>query len=291
MLTWMPAILALPWALPAWRRRLQRRDARYLLPIAWWLLIVVFFSIPSGKRDVYIMPALPMACLALAPLLPGIVRKRWPRRLALAVALVLALAALAGGASMLFGNPGFEQRFSAERGFDAGAGPIAALLMAIGAWGVGSALWFGRRPIAVLLSTLAGTWVLFGLVGYPLLNDSSSARGLMQDVGQRIGPDAQLGLVAWKEQNLLMADRPATTFGFVVPWKQQLQHGIAWQREAPGSRWLLVQEAALSQCIVRDRAVFAGRANRRLWWLVPAGAVIPGCMPQGQALEGGTDVN
>jgi 4-amino-4-deoxy-L-arabinose transferase-like glycosyltransferase len=291
MLTWMPAILALPWALPAWRRRLQRRDARYLLPIAWWLLIVVFFSIPSGKRDVYIMPALPMACLALAPLLPGIVRKRWPRRLALAVALVLALAALAGGASMLFGNPGFEQRFSAERGFDAGAGPIAALLMAIGAWGVGSALWFRRRPIAVLLSTLAGTWVLFGLVGYPLLNDSSSARGLMQDVGQRIGPDAQLGLVAWKEQNLLMADRPATTFGFVVPWKQQLQHGIAWQREAPGSRWLLVQEAALSQCIVRDRAVFAGRANRRLWWLVPAGAVIPGCMPQGQALEGGTDVN
>jgi 4-amino-4-deoxy-L-arabinose transferase-like glycosyltransferase len=291
MLTWMPAILALPWALPAWRRRLQRRDARYLLPIAWWLLIVVFFSIPSGKRDVYIMPALPMACLALAPLLPGIVRKRWPRRLALAVALVLALAALAGGASMLFGNPGFEQRFSAERGFDAGAGPIAALLMAIGAWGVGSALWFRRRPIAVLLSTLVGTWVLFGLVGYPLLNDSSSARGLMQDVGQRIGPDAQLGLVAWKEQNLLMADRPATTFGFVVPWKQQLQHGIAWQREAPGSRWLLVQEAALSQCIVRDRAVFAGRANRRLWWLVPAGAVIPGCMPQGQALEGGTDVN
>jgi 4-amino-4-deoxy-L-arabinose transferase-like glycosyltransferase len=291
MLTWMPAILALPWALPAWRRRLQRRDARYLLPIAWWLLIVVFFSIPSGKRDVYIMPALPMACLALAPLLPGIVRKRWPRRLALAVALVLALAALAGGASMLFGNPGFEQRFSAERGFDAGAGPIAALLMAIGAWGVGSALWFRRRPIAVLLSTLAGTWVLFGLVGYPLLNDSSSARGLMQDVGQRIGPDAQLGLVAWKEQNLLMADRPATTFGFVVPWKQQLQHGIAWQREAPGSRWLRVQEAALSQCIVRDRAVFAGRANRRLWWLVPAGAVIPGCMPQGQALEGGTDVN
>ena len=292
MLTmWLPPLLALPWALPAWRRRLQRKDARYLLPIAWWLLIVVFFSIPSGKRDVYILPALPMACLALAPLLPGIVRKLWPRRLALGFALALALAALALGAAMLLGNPGFEARFSAERGFDAGAGPIAALLVAIGAWGVGSALWFRRRPLTVLLSTLAGTWVLFGLVAYPLLNDSSSARGLMHDVGQRIGPDAQLGLVAWKEQNLLMADRPATTFGFVLPWKQQLQRGIAWQAAAPASRWLLVQEAALSQCIARDRAILAGRANRRLWWLVPAHAVIPGCVPQGAALEGGTDVN
>jgi 4-amino-4-deoxy-L-arabinose transferase-like glycosyltransferase len=286
MLTmWLPPLLALPWALPAWKRRLQRRDARYLLPLAWWLLIVVFFSIPSGKRDVYIMPALPMACLALAPLLPGIVRKLWPRRLAVGFALASALAALVLGATMLFGNPGFEQRFSADRGFVAGAAPMAALLVAIGAWGVGSALWFRGRPITVLLSTLAGTWVLFGVVGYPLLNDSSSARGLMQDVGRRIGPDAQLGLVAWKEQNLLMADRPATTFGFVLPWSQQLQRGIAWQRAAPASRWLLVQEGALSQCIVRDRAIFAGRANRRLWWLVPAPAVVDGCVPHEAALD------
>jgi hypothetical protein len=205
--------------------------------------------------------------------------------------LALALVALALGAAMLFGNPGFEQRFSAERGFATGATPMAALLVAIGAWGVGSALWFRRRPVAVLLSTLAGTWVLFGVVGYPLLNDSSSARGLMQDVGRRIGPDAQLGLVAWKEQNLLMADRPATTFGFVLPWSLQLQRAIAWQRAAPTSRWLLVQEGALSQCVARDRAIFAGRANRRLWWLVPAQAVVPDCIPHEAPQDDSADGN
>jgi 4-amino-4-deoxy-L-arabinose transferase-like glycosyltransferase len=291
MLTmWLPPLLALPWALPAWKRRLQRRDARYLLPLAWWLLVVVFFSIPSGKRDVYILPALPMACLALAPLLPGIVRKLWAQRLALGFALALALVSLALGALLLSGHSGLAQRFSAARGFDTGPLPIAALLLAIGTWGVGSALWFRKRPLAVLLSTLAGTWVLFGLVGTPLLNDSSSARGLMREVGQRIGPTAELGLVAWKEQNLLMADRPAATFGFVAPWKLQLQRGIAWQRAAPGRRWLLVQEPALSQCIVRERALPAGRANRRQWWLVPASAVIPGCVPAGAVLEAGTDV-
>ena len=66
---WLPTVLALFWAIPAWRRRLRRRDARYLLPLAWWALIILFFSIPHGKRDVYIMPALPMMCLALGPLL------------------------------------------------------------------------------------------------------------------------------------------------------------------------------------------------------------------------------
>ncbi|NEL79255.1 MAG: glycosyltransferase family 39 protein, partial [Xanthomonas perforans] len=54
---WLPTILVLPWAIPAWWRRLKRRDARYLLPLAWWLLVLVFFTIPSGKRDVYILPA------------------------------------------------------------------------------------------------------------------------------------------------------------------------------------------------------------------------------------------
>jgi 4-amino-4-deoxy-L-arabinose transferase-like glycosyltransferase len=45
---------------------------RAILPLAWWLMVVLFFSIPAGKRDVYILPALPMFCLVLAPLLPGL---------------------------------------------------------------------------------------------------------------------------------------------------------------------------------------------------------------------------
>ena len=34
---WLPTMLALPWALPAWRRRLPRGDARYFVPLAWVL--------------------------------------------------------------------------------------------------------------------------------------------------------------------------------------------------------------------------------------------------------------
>ena len=48
---------------------------------------------------------------------------------------------------------------------------------------------------------------------------------------------------------------------------------MAWQAERPGQRWLLIQEAALTDCIDRERAQLVGRANRRNWWLVPATAV------------------
>ena len=275
---WIPPLLALPWAIPAWARRLRRRDPRYLLPLAWWVLVVVFFSIPLGKRDVYIMPALPMACLALAPLLPGILRKRGARLLAWLMALAL-IAACAGGAlAMLFGNPAFEARFAAERGFEAGSSTIAWLLLAMAAWGIAGLLWFRRRPVPVLLNALAGLWILFGLVAYPLLNPSSSARGLMEDVGRRIGPHTELGLVAWKEQNLLMADRPATTWGFVLPPHQQLAAAMPWLRADP-SRKVLILEAAMGPCIDRAHAGFAGVANRRRWWLIDAASLRPGCVP------------
>ena len=211
---WVPTVLALPWAIPAWRRRLRRRDARYLLPLAWVLLLFVFFSIPSGKRDMYILPALPMLCLALAPLLPGILRKADAQRLLLAFVVLFSIALLGAGLAMLFGEPGFERRFMEGR--DAGvAHGLAAMFVATGAVGFGGLLWFGRRRAqAALVALLATLWVLYSLVGAPLLNDGSSSRGLMREVGAAIGPDAELGLVGWREQQLLMADRPAADFGF-----------------------------------------------------------------------------
>lgn len=274
---WLPAMLALPWAVPAWRRRLRRRDPRVLLPLAWWGLVLLFFTLSTGKRDMYVLPALPMACLALAPLLPGIVRRRGARWLAFGFALLLSGAFLGGGLAMWFGEPGFEQRLVAERGLDDGGAGLAAFLLALGTWGLAVLAWARpRRAIAGMLATLAGTWVLFGLVGAPLLNPSSSGSGLMDDVGRAIGPAAELGLVAWREQHLLMADRRAATFGFKVPFEAQMQRGLAWQGAAPSTRWLLVQDDAMAGCIDRTRALRMDNANRRGWWLVPGDAAT-GC--------------
>ncbi|HEY0504755.1 MAG TPA: glycosyltransferase family 39 protein [Lysobacter sp.] len=267
---WLPTVLALPWAIPAWRRRLRRRDPRYLLPLAWWALVIVFFSIPGGKRDMYILPALPMMALALAPLLPGLLRRRDARRTVSVFTWIFAGGLLLGGLAMWFGDPGFERRFVAERGIEGEAQALAACIAAIGAFGVACLLWIGRRrPVAAMLATLTALWVVFGLAIAPLLNDSSSARGLMTEVGRRIGPRAELGLVAWREQNLLMADREVAEFGFKVDFDEQMRRGLAWQKQSPDTRWLLVQDVALAPCIDAARTQHLGNANRRGWTLVP----------------------
>lgn len=277
---WLPAVLALPWALPAWRRRLRRRDPRYALPLVWWLLIVVFFSIPVGKRDVYILPALPMLSLALAPLLPGLLRRVAVRRLLWAYGALLALGLLLLGGAVLAGHPALHARLIGERGFEAHeVGALGAFMLAVGAWMAGALLWSGvRRAPQGFALAMTGLWVLFGLVGYPILNRSSSAAEVMARVGAMIGPGTELGLVAWKEQNLLMADRPAATFGFVRPPHEQMTLAMAWLREDPRRR-VLVLEAVMEPCVERARAQRVGTANRRRWWLIGADALVPGCVP------------
>jgi hypothetical protein len=152
-------------------------------------------------------------------------------------------------------------------------------LLAMGVWGAGGLLLAGRRwPVRVLASLLALIWIVQGLLINPLLSDSSSGRGLMREVGQRIGPGAELGLVAWKEQNLLMTDRAAITFGFKRPWEQQLQAAVVWQAQYPQRRWLLVQEKALLSCVDRSRSQRVGTLSGRGWWLVPAGAIEGACI-------------
>jgi 4-amino-4-deoxy-L-arabinose transferase-like glycosyltransferase len=68
-LQWLPIVAALPWLCPAWRRRLVRGDGRLLLLVGWIGLVVAFFSLSSGKRNLYVYPAVPALALAAAPTL------------------------------------------------------------------------------------------------------------------------------------------------------------------------------------------------------------------------------
>ncbi|WP_223413809.1 MULTISPECIES: ArnT family glycosyltransferase [unclassified Pseudomonas] len=76
---WLPLVLALPWLIPAWRRQLRKRDGRVLVLLGWVVLVVLFFCLSSGKRKLYIYPALPGLVLVAAPLMPWLLR-RWFRQ-------------------------------------------------------------------------------------------------------------------------------------------------------------------------------------------------------------------
>jgi 4-amino-4-deoxy-L-arabinose transferase-like glycosyltransferase len=282
---WLPAALALPWAVPAWWRRLRRRDARYLLPLAWVAMVLLFFSVPEGKRDVYILPALPMFCLALAPLAPGLLRKAGLRRLLLAFALGLGGVLLVAGLAMLLGEPGFERRLLGSRGYTPeDARWLAGVLALIGGWMLGCTAVLRARPAAAVGWALGGLWVVYSLGAYPVLDRYLSARGVMAEVARHVGPDAELGGVAWRETHLLVADRRVATFGFGpsgnepgASWPEQWRKAAAWQAEKPETRWIFALEQAMPACVDRDAAHFAGTTSGRRWWLLPVAAVPPGC--------------
>ncbi|GAB6195209.1 ArnT family glycosyltransferase [Lysobacter xanthus] len=267
---WLPTVLALPWAWRGWREALRARDGRLAVLLGGVAMVLLFFSLSAGKREVYILPALPLLCLALGPWLPGIVERTGVRRLAFAFAATIALLAAVAGGLVVFGHPGFEQRLDEARGLVGGADALGRVLLAVGAWGIAMLLLFGvRRGVGALLGTLTGLWLLIGLAAQPLLNDASSARGVMQRAEARLAPTDELGLVAWKEQNLLMAQRPARTFGFKRMPAEQFADALAWQRAVPSRRWLMLEDDALPSCIDRRLAVFVGHSNRREWWLLP----------------------
>lgn len=71
-LMWLPVVLGLPWLVPAWRRRLRRGDGRFLLLLGWVALVVLFFSLSTGKRSLYVYPAVPALALAAAPVVVGL---------------------------------------------------------------------------------------------------------------------------------------------------------------------------------------------------------------------------
>lgn len=278
---WLPGALLLPWLLPAWWRRLRRRDARLLILLGWVVLVLAFFSASPGKREVYIFPALPLLCVAAAPLLPGLMQRRGVRLMLAGYVLLLSLAALALGASGLFGDPRWAQKLAAERALDdAAMRALLAWLLALGIGGLALLGWSRLRRIGTALVLFTALlWVVYGLGLAPALDASSSARALMQRAGERIGPDAELGLLAWREQHLLQADRPARDFGFERPWEDQWRDAARWLGEAPTRRWLYVLDQALGDCVDRTRSEFIGRSNRRDWWLVPGDAVALDCTP------------
>ncbi|MDE2401068.1 MAG: glycosyltransferase family 39 protein [Burkholderiales bacterium] len=83
-----PAVLALgllPWSLiawPAWRDRGRtdpaapaQRQSLQRLALAWFVVVMVFFSIPRSKLVGYILPLLPAAAILLGPWVA-----RWPHR-------------------------------------------------------------------------------------------------------------------------------------------------------------------------------------------------------------------
>jgi 4-amino-4-deoxy-L-arabinose transferase-like glycosyltransferase len=98
---WLPWSLLLFWLVPAWRQAWRERDARQWLPLAWVLLVLLFFSISGGKRGVYILPALPILAVAAAGNLPRLFARAGVRRASLGLGIAVFALALVGAVGLV----------------------------------------------------------------------------------------------------------------------------------------------------------------------------------------------
>lgn len=151
-----PWVLAAPFAaIAAFQRR--RRDPATLLVWAAALFPLVFFSIPLGKRSVYLLPGYPMLALAVTPWLAEAARGLH-RRAVLAMGAVGAVAAAVGVVFLLLARRHVPDDLArASTVFLIGLPVAGAVALVSGLRGAGRGLVgvFAGAPIAALLAAAA----------------------------------------------------------------------------------------------------------------------------------------
>ena len=273
---WLPFSLLLLWLVPRWREAWRERNARVWLPLGWLLVLLLFFSLSSGKRGVYVFPGLPALALAAAPFLPALYAKRAVRiaSLLLAAVLVLITWALAIG---------WQLNLADLRATAAGYGvthPWPLYLLAAAtllAWLICS----GRAPLLGWPATLLSCALVWALALMPQFNGERSSRDFMAGVIRLAGAQP-LGLAAWKEQFLLYVPGKVTHFGH-NRWQegaQEFYDAARWLNETPEAR-LLVPAGSVAECFAMSPAQSAGRSSGSEWVLIAAPAA-SACAERGQ---------
>ena len=277
---WLPFSLLLFWLVPRWAAAWREKDARVWLPLAWVLLTLLFFSLSTGKRGIYLFPALPALAIAASPYLPDLFSRRGVRWASLALGAVVVLLSI--GVLVIDASGNQELRAQAtDQGIDSLA-PIA-VIAGLGALAWLLALW--KKPILAWPAVLAAVALVWSYWITPSIDGQRSARDFMRTAQTLVAADTDLGLVAYKEQFLLYLNRPIVNFGH-ARWRegeQEAYDASAWLNDAPG-RALLVPESLLAPCFVGTSKQPAGESSGDRWVLV-RGEAERGCVEKGNRLR------
>jgi 4-amino-4-deoxy-L-arabinose transferase-like glycosyltransferase len=190
---WLPMFLALPWLVPAWYRQLRKHDARVLLLLGWVLLVVLFFCLSSGKRKLYIYPALPGLALVAAPLVPWLLQ-RWlgqrPRGRKVFTAVVMAWFGLwfvRGFVEPVIEGDNPHESLMHEAAIDTGGAELVLVRWREGHW------LFAEQPIVHFgftgTSTLeqAARWLSTHPTSFALVPEEGLERCFIKDKARELG--------------------------------------------------------------------------------------------------------
>lgn len=258
---------------------LLREDRRARVLLAWVGLVLLFFSLSSGKREVYMLPALPMLALVVGLLWTRVRESVAAARTGLFFQGLLVLLALAitGLGVLLRVSPEKLLRKAPDYAELIGTLPVPLIAMGLALLVV--LVLVRRRDLLERLAAATLTiWVFVALMVWPRVDPHRTPQEMMEQVEQKLPASSELALLYFKEQFLLFSHRPLTHFSYLAPLEEQERNAWIWMHEAPG-RFLLVPTDAELSCFDVSKTVSLGEAHRREWVLFGAESMRASCEP------------
>lgn len=247
--------------------------------LVWSALVVVFFSISPGKRGVYVLPALPMFALALAPALSTDGPARWFGPILTGLHLLLAMALIAVGIMAWNDHPGLVEKISDYSQHPAHLHEAGTLVFSVGmVWLVSVAVLRRSDPLGRFFIALMISWLLYTTWGYRILEPLRTPRNILAAAEQRTPSDAQLGMIDFKEQFILFSRRDFTHFSYFSAGEQEERNAWLWMSKTKDS-YLIVENDSDLQCFTKKDAVFLGIAHRDGYLLLDDEQMEPTCEP------------
>ena len=263
---WFPLVLLAPWLAARLIRRWRERDAASALLWGWIGLVLLFFSISSAKRGVYLLPAAPALALLCAPHLAQLTARLSCRRVLRAAILLLSVILAGAGAWLLFVD--VERLAELTAIYETGAGPIWTLFLGALA-GVLAALFIPtRHAAAVMAAALLVGWQIWGWALQPQINDARSGGPIAFRTLNAVPGAAPLGLIHWRPQQILHLNRPTVHFqGGGLEGTKETGQAAAWLALHASHR-LLTPAGHREPCFRPGSGQYLGHAHRRDWVLL-----------------------
>lgn len=274
---WFPLVLLSPWLAARWAHRWRDRDASVVLLAGWIALVLLFFTISSAKRDVYLLPAAPALALLAAPHLSELADRMSCRRMLRGAMLILCLVVAAGSGWLLFVD--LERLSELKATYETGTAPLWTLLAASGAGALISLACPTRRAAAGMGLCLFLGWQIWGWALQPQIDDARSGARIALRALEHLPEGTPLALADWRAQQVLHLNRPAVHFHAQgIGKEEELEQAAAWLNANPQGR-LLVPAEHREPCFRPDSGTRLGYAHRRDWVLLLRNDLSGACTP------------
>lgn len=254
-----------------------RHHAVTLVLLAWVALVVVFFSFSPGKRGVYLLPALPMLALILAPLLSSQRPARWFPPVLTGLHLTLAIALIAVGILAWNDHPKLVEKVSDYTQNPARLHEAGTLVFTLGlAWLISLVGFWRSRALGRLFAAMMISWLLLATWGYQILDPLRTPRNILATAEQAVPADAQLGMIDFSEQYILFSKLDFTHFSYFNSIQEQDRNAWLWMNEAD-NRYLIVSDDYNLACFTLADALPLGVAHRDNLYLLSSEQMRSSC--------------